>query len=574
MRKTVILFVLCAVFARAGRLSALPAQKILYPGDWAYQALETLSMEQRLVFLSGSSLTVIQAERMLADIDDRDLSPAGQALYERLRAYLAKPALVSRFSGLFNFDIAPALQPELYYKTSEDLPWIYGRNQRQPFAAFPLGFSISSYVAMESDLYFGENRRLSEARDNYFNFPFDKMIDGVQPIDTNMPKRAYLSIGFPFGQGFGLNFKIGLGDEILGRTSTGSVIFSDNMRGFSYGTLSFYAPFISYTASAMELEVTKYLYLHHLQLRILKRLSFGLAEGVMVNASFERRYLNPMMIFHSFSAWESYDDYNADLANHPEQYTKGESRIGSYLGITADFRPWKYGRFYGLAAMNQFQIPSEREDEDATVPDGLAFQLGYESWIPLSLRLFNRDCQGHLWFGLEGVYTYPYMYILADKGWSYYRESTEVSNGAIREWVGSPFGPDSAAGTIWAGYQDSSLWSLSLSFLYLAQGPNSDPAIFARPNREYYSRTRDQMLSRSPTGTASHTYQLSLKAEWSPLDWLSLSFRPGYRIVSNYARQEGRLEQGLELVLSARLVPKLSLGAAARGQGPEGRALE
>ncbi|MDR1635948.1 MAG: hypothetical protein LBR93_01290, partial [Treponema sp.] len=390
---------------------------------------------------------------------------------------------------------------------------------------------------------------------------------GVQPIDTNMPKRAYLSMGFPFGQGFGLNFKIGLGDEILGRTKTGSIIFSDNMRGFSYGTLSFYAPFISYAASAMELEVTKYLYLHHLQIRILKRLSFGLVEGVMVNAPFEIRYLNPMMIFHSFSAWESYDDYNADLANHPDQYSEGESRVGSYLGITLDFRPWKYGRLYGLAAMNQFQIPSEKEDQDSTVPDGLAFQLGYESWIPLSGRLFNRDYRGHLWFGLEGVYTYPYMYILEDKGWSYYRESTEVSNDPIREWVGSPFGPDSAAGTFWLGYRDSSLWSLSLSFLYLAQGPNSDASIFAKPNRAYYSHTRDQMLSMSPSGTVSHTYQLTLSAKWSPLDWLSLSCQPGYRIVSNYAHQKGRLEQGFELVFSARLVPKLPFGDQSRLTG-------
>jgi hypothetical protein len=555
------------VFVCAGRLSALPAQKILYPGDWAYDALETLSMEQRLVFLAGSSLTVTQAERMLADINDQELSPAGKALYGRLRAYLGKPPLVSR--GPFSFDIAPALQPELYYKSNGDLPWIYGRNQRQPFAVFPLGFSLSSYVAMESDLYFGENRRLSNANDNYFNFPFDKIIGGVEPIDTNMPKRAYLSMGFPFGQGFGVNFKIGLGDEILGRTKTGSIIFSDNMRGFSYGTLSFYGPFISYAASVMELEVTKYLYLHHLQLRIMKRLSFGLVEGVMVNAPFELRYLNPMMIFHSFSAWESYDDYNADLAD-PARYDKEESRVGSYLGITLDFRPWKYGRFYGLAAMNQFQLPSEKEDEDATVPDGLAFQLGYESWIPFSGRFFNREYRGHIVFGLEGVYTYPYMYILADRGWSYYRESMEVSNDPVREWVGSSFGPDSAAGTVWAGYRDSSLWSLSLSFLYLAQGPNSNAGIFTLPNRSYYSTTREQMLSTSPTGTASHSYRLSLDAKWSPLGWLSLSFQPAYRIVSNYGHQEGRLEQGLELVFSARLVPELSF----KNRAPERRFLE
>jgi hypothetical protein len=239
--------------------------------------------------------------------------------------------------------------------------------------------------------------------------------------------------------------------------------------------------------------------------------------------------------------------------------------VGSYLGLAVDFRPWKYGRFYGLAAMNQFQIPSEKEVEDSTVPDGLAFQLGYESWVPFAGRMFNRDYSGHLNFGLEGVYTYPYMYVLWDKGWSYYRESTEVSNDAIREWVGSPFGPDSAAGTIWLGYQGSSWgspqgephWSATLSFLFLAQGENASTAIFDKPGRSYYSQTRNDMLSMSPSGTVSHTYRITVNAKWSPLDWLSLSMEPSYKIVSNYAHQKGRMEQGIELVFSARLVPKL-----------------
>jgi hypothetical protein len=564
MKKIAMLFVFCTALISAGELFGLPAQKILYPGDWAYEALETLSMEQRIVFLAGSSLTVVQVERMLGDINDEELSPSGKILYDRLRSYLGKAPLVSRFEGLFTFDVAPALQPEFYYKSNDDLPWVYGRNDRQPFAVFPLSFALSSYVAMESDLYLGENRMLSNANDNYFNFPFDKFIDGVEPIDTNMPKRAYLSMGFPFGQGLGLNFKIGLGDEILGRTKTGSVIFSDNMRGFSYGTLSFYAPFISYAAGVMELETTKYLYLHHLQISLLKRLSFGLIEGAMVNAPFELRYLNPLMIFHSFAGWETYEDYNEDLANNPSSYDKGDSRVGSYLGLTLDFRPWKFGRFYGLAAMNQFQLPSERDGSGDSVPDGLAFQLGYESLIPVSGRLFNRDYSGHLKFGIEGVYTYPYMYILANKGWSYYRESQEVGNDDdIREWVGSPFGPDSAAGTVWLGYQGSSWgfsqgephWSASLSFLFLVQGENSSAAIFDDPG--YYKRSRSEMLSTTPSGTAAYTYLITLNAKWAPLDWLFLAMEPSYRIV-NFDREQS-LEQSVELVFSARLVPKLPL---------------
>jgi hypothetical protein len=543
----VLLFCGTAVFS-------LPAQKILYPGDSIYDDLTALSMEQGVVFLSGSAITVAQAELMFAKINDEELSASGKILYERVRSFFAKPATISRFDGLFALDFNPGLQPELYYKTNDALDWIYDHNSRQPFLSLPVSVSVSSYITLESELYIRENRRFSHVDNNYFNFPFETYIDSVTPIDTNAPKRAYLSAGFPFGKGFGVHVKFGLGDDTLGRTKTGSIILSDNMRGFSYGNLTLYAPFISYAASVMELEVTKYLYLHQLQLKILDRLSLSLIEGVMVNAPFEIRYVNPIMIFHSFSAWESYGDYNEQIGNDTS-LGSGDSRVGSYLGISVDFRPWKKGRFYGLFAMNQLELPGERTS-DSKVPDGLAFQWGYESWLPVA-GLFSENSVGHVTFGLEGVYTYPYMYILGDKGWSFYREFTEVSNGSIRDWVGTSFGPDSAAAAFWVGYHDLSRWSAELFFLFLAQGVNADTAVFDLPNRGYTPQSPAEATASSPTGKASYTYLIKTKGRVSPKKWLDIVLQPAYKIVSNHNHISDNLEHGFELALSVRFIPEL-----------------
>jgi hypothetical protein len=528
---------------------SLPEQKIFYPDHWIYDALTALSMEQGLVFFNGSTLTAGRIGQMLERMEPDALSPGGLRLYDRVRAALAEGGALSLSSHVLRFDLDTALQPEWYVKTNENLGWVYDRNQRKPFFPFGAAFSLASYVTIESDAYFGENRRLSEAHDNYFNFMYDKMIDGVQNFDINLPKRAYLSAGFPFGQGMGVNARLGIGDDFIGRTRTGSIILSDNMKEPSYASLTFYTPYLQYTADVMELEVTKYFYLHRINVNVFDRLSFTMVEAVMVNAPFELRFLNPLMMFHGLTAWETYDvdgGYNDQLAND------AGPRVGSFLAMIFDGRIWKYGRLYGMVAMNQLEVPGER-GPNSKVPDAFAFQGGYESFLPVS--------SGYVNFGLEGVYTFPYMYVFESSHWSYVRESKEVSNPAlIREWTGTPFGPDSVAGTVWGGYQDSSLWSVGLSFLMAVQGEKSGKDIFDRP--PYFPTSHGEIFAVSPTGTPTYTYVISAVGAWSPRDWLHLSLRPAYKIVegppryANYTNQAER-GQGFELSLSAQFRPRI-----------------
>jgi hypothetical protein len=532
------------LFLCGSAVFSLPKQKIIYPGDPIYDSLTILGLEQGIVFLSGSTLTVMQIEQMLERVEPDALSDSGRALYDKLRATLAEPGALSLSSHILQFDFFPALQPELYFKTNENLGWIYDRNDRKPFLPFGVAFSLDSYMTIEADAYFGENRRLSEAHDNYFNFMYDKMIDGVQSMDINLPKRAYISAGFPFGLGMGINFRLGIGDDFVGRTRTGSIILSDNMKEPSYANLTIYTPYLKYTADVMELEVNKYWYLHRINVNVFDYLSFSMLEGVMVNAPFELRFLNPLMMFHGLTAWETYNvpgGYNDQIDNHDG------SRVGSFLGMVFDGRIWKNNRLYGMVAMNQLEVPGERHP-DSTVPDAFAFQAGYESFVPLS--------SGYLSFGLEGVYTFPYMYVLESVHWSYVRESKEVSNpDLIREWTGTPFGPDSVAGTLWAGYQSASPWSVFFSFLMAVQGEKSGTSIFDTPS--LYPTTHEEILLTAPTGTCSYSYTFTVTGKWSPLDWVHLSLQPACKFVNGYGNDAGRFEQGFEVTFSAQVTPRI-----------------
>jgi hypothetical protein len=550
--KAVIVPVLFGFFGAA--LFAFPAQKILFPGDRAYDILAILSLEQGKVFFSDSSLTVSQFEKILSEIDEEALSPQARLRYDELREYLKSSPWFNWEYDAFSGGLDLVFQPELYYKTSEETPWIYDGHSRNALALIPMGFSLGPYISLEMDLYAGQNEYAATLHDNYVNIP----LDPVSQFDIHFPKRAYLSSGYPFGKASGVNFAIGVGDDFFGRTRTGSVILSEYLERIVYAQLSFYSPVFKYTAEVMQYEVNKYQYMHYFQVRPHRKISISLAEGVMVNAPLELRFLNPLTVFHGNEAYKTYNDYNKDLdgkvgRSDPDSSTYtvidpvGGSRIGSYFGVKIEFQPLRYFRFYGLFSMDQLQLPIEESNwEEGLTPNAMAFQAGFEAAIPAF--------RGHLRFGLEGVYVQPYMYVLWDKKWSFYKEVPELGQMDLNYWTGTPFGPDSIAGAFWLGYEDiPSNWSAELGFVFSAQGKRSGFDIFKddgyRPTHKVYDVTVP------PTGTPVYTYTVKVSGSWSPKKWLELSMQPGYRIVNNYRHIEGDINHGFETALSAKFRP-------------------
>jgi hypothetical protein len=539
MKKSILgnIFCLCLALCPGGPVFSLPDQKLIYPGEWPYEALTALSLEKRTIFFSGASLTVGRFKAMLSEIDGESLSPAGKVLYERLGDYLAGDSCFSIGLGAFSFDADPALNPELYLRTEKDLDFIYDNYRRRSLAVLPLALSFSPYLSAGMDIGADQTWDSLYRKDNYTNLPLGNT------FSFNMPRRAYLNLGLPLKNLSGILFRIGIGEDFVGRTRTGSIILSDRMKDVSYAALSLYSPVAEYGATIAQLDTNKYFYFHHIDARFFKRVSLSLVEGLLVNAPMELRYLNPVMIYHSFSAFNDYGDYNvSEPALDPR-----DSRTASFFGTRLDVQLVKHLRFYGLCAFNEVQTIGERENEpDVLKADSLAFQAGLESMIPVS--------RGYWSFGVEGVYTYPFVYISRDKRWSFYKPETGKS-GEIRFWTGSPFGPDSLAATAWGGFHAPS-WSLSASFLFLVQGERSSLDIFDYDDyHPWRTGSLEETRLKTPTGIPGYTSQAGLSFSWSPKGWLTLKAEPGYSISVNHNHREGNFRHGFEAVFAVRVTP-------------------
>jgi hypothetical protein len=536
-----------------GGLFALPAQRIIPPDSWVYEALSILSREQGRIFLNDSSLTVIQVRVMLEELDTEKLSAEGLRLFDELGSFLDSADSVNFKSDAFGIGIGWALQAEGYYKTNPEIPWIYDYHRRDPLARATLSIFLGPWFSAEMEPYIGTNEYAATLHDSHINLP----VDPVSQFDIHFPKWGNFSVGTPVGKASGFNFAIGIGNDFWGRTRTGSIVHSEYPERISYARLSLYSPYVKYGAEIMQHQVNKYQYMHFLHFRFFGKVTFSLTDGVMANAPLELRFLNPASIFHGFEAYKTYADYNRDIGNIDVEDPTGDSRIGSYLGVKLEVQPWKYMRFYGLFAMNQLQLGVEKDNwkEDLT-PDALAFQGGADFSLP-----FRR---GFWTFGLEGVYTYPFMYVLHDKHWSFYKQVDEVDNMKVRYWLGTPFGPDTIAGTLWLGYHRLDTWSLEFSFVCAAQGERSGTDIFDREADYYRPSPKYYDMVVPPTGIPATTYTFSLRGTYNPLPWLRLSFEPGYRIITNAGHVSGRTEQGFEFILAASVRPKFGPLAEAR----------
>ena len=580
LSKRILVGVFC--FLSNSLLFSLPPEKILHPGDWAYDALAVLSREQAIVLLSDSRITVAQMEKHMAEIDPSSLSESGLLIYDRLAAYLASDPWLGFESGAVSGWLDLVLQPEIYYKTNENIPWIYNDHPRNPIFQAPVGFSLGPWITAEMDLYLGQNEYAATLHNNYINIP----LDPVAQTDIHFPKRAYMSAGFPVDETSGINLAIGIGDNFFGRTRTGSVIISEHLERTAYAQAAIYSPAFKYTAQVLQYEVNKYHYMHYIQARPHRKFSISLAEGIMVNAPLELRFLNPLTIFHSYESYKTYTDYNEELgyklhetgvdrlwdkdpATGRDLYDRAfdpnnHSRIGSYFGARLEFQPMPFTRFYGLFVMDVLDLPMKKDNwMEGLYPDAVGFQAGAEFSFPVK--------QGYLEFGLEGVYTYPYMYVLWDKGWSFFKEVPELDimkNPPLRYWTGTPFGPDTIAGTFWAGIRgfrgirgfgdsrSSAFWYSGLAFEFSARGERSELSVFDRDNSIDDTYRPSHMVydvTVPPTGIPVFTSSLSLRGEYSPREWLSMAFQPGYRYVVNAGHEEGRVERGFELAFSMAL---------------------
>lgn len=101
-----------------------------------------------------------------------------------------------------------------------------------------------------------------------------------------------------------------------------------------------------------------------------------MVEGSLVHAPFELRFLNPLMIMHSFAGWTEYV-----TPEENERYAEGH--FCAIMSFTFDFTPIKNLRIYGIYNQIEMQLGGEKKSYiGQSYPDSIGGQLGVEFIIP------------------------------------------------------------------------------------------------------------------------------------------------------------------------------------------------
>ena len=542
----------CAVFfllivssrLYAQTVNSFNSSQVLAPDHWIYDSLKTLGMEQKKVFFNENSMMTVSELRFYFEQLDEDLlSPEGQELYEEARVFLYENDSLIELTP-FRFDIGLKLNAEGYYKTSDEIPWSFRYNYKDNLATFPIKAGFSDYVTLQTDPFLGKAHYGSYRNENYTNVPYRE-----GDFEFLFPRFAYGSLAGSFN-GWGANIHIGKEGFQIGDTKIGSVIYNRTFETDAYVNLNLFSEYFKYSMDIVQISHEKWFYIHQFTVRPHKSFKVSVLEGSMLNAPFEIRYLNPLMVMHQFSSWTEYDK-----GGYPENH------FCAYLAGLFDWQPFDNLRIYGLYTQNELQLPTERDKEGLLYPDSLGGQLGVEVKIPF---------KGGYWNGFtEAIYTSPYLYVKQNPESSLYRERNDnLVNDKILSWVGSPFGPDTFGVKAGFGYEQVRKWSANLSYFFLGKGENGFELFETEKNKNdvytYYPRisyeenqtdaqykesladARNMWLS----GRPMYVNQISAEGQYYINRKLSTSFRTIYTFIFNAGHEKGRFAHGVEFDIS------------------------
>ena len=507
-------------------------------GHWLYDAISDIEIDfGRWNFVDHTPLTVMELRGMLEEIPVEKLSEAGRAQYFHAMEYFDQFDF-SLDAGIFSLGIEPKLNIDGFAKSNQSLKWLYNYHERQRLAEAPVRISLSDYLTVNMGLGVGQRRSYMTRHYNYVNHVF--MEDAFDP---NITHNTYLSSGYRWNNGVGVNLNFGIGSHNYGRASLGSIIQSDWLTELPYGTLRLYSPIFTYAFNVQQLNQKVTMYNHEIDFRLWKRFTFGFLEGGAAYDVFDMKFLNPFGIFHAYELNNQYDWI-------------------SYMGVKFNYVPCKNLRLYFLISKTEHQMFTEQTSGAGALPEGRGLQGGVDLQFPVA--------SGFLKFNLEGYYASPYLWIKQSPNWSLVSAKGD-DKGPSYEWIGSPVGPDSIAGKISASYERPGRWSVALNYIFAARGEFASDDIFTKygwinghtTERRYEGHwiyvDNDNPGNRygrefsSPHGIAEYDNVIYVRASWSPLKWLTLVGQPAYIFVFNHNHKTGNFRQGFEMALSCRM---------------------
>jgi hypothetical protein len=310
------------------------------------------------------------------------------------------------------FHVRAALEGR--FRSDTGVPWQKKDNTSQALIGLPFHFFFSDNF----ELFF---EPVLAADPWYYNHPVSKWGSNVpwaDRIDLNMPLRAFAALG-----GAWWTFQIGRDRLSFGPGRTGNMAVSDTPDYYDFARISFFSDVFKYSvlvsqmplnaehlvadASSLALpppamgydllETTnRYLYFHRLDIRLFKKFSIGISEGVMAgNSPLELRFLNPVTVFHSFFSWLDYPEWGA----------AGGDMNGSLFSLDLEWAFLPGWALYSQIVMNEFSTPYESSRYPDQPPPGMGYLLGAEYAVPLGSWALS--------FYAELVYADPFLYTLS-----------------------------------------------------------------------------------------------------------------------------------------------------------------
>ena len=538
LKKLFIVFALVSALLPPAFSASRRGSDLVPSGHWVYDALSQIEIDfGRWNFVDHTPLTVMELKGILEEIPYEKLSKPAQEQYLRVRDYFDQIDF-SLDAGIFSLGIEPKLNVEGYVKSDSELKWLYDCHDRSRLAEAPVRITVSDYLTVFMGLAVGQRRSYMLKNDNYVNHIFVE-----DAFDPNLTRVTYLSSGYRWSNGVGVNLNFGMGSHNYGRASLGSIIQSDWLTELPYGTLRLYSPIFTYAFNVQQLNQKVTMYNHEIDFRLWKRFTFGFLEGGAAYDVFDMKFLNPFGIFHSYELNNQYDWI-------------------SYMGVKFNYVPCKNLRLYFLISKTEHQMFTEQTSGAGALPEGRGLQGGVDLQFPVA--------SGFLKFNLEGYYASPYLWIKQSPNWSLVSAKGD-DKGPSYEWIGSPVGPDSIAGKISASYERPGRWSVALNYIFAARGEFASDDIFTKygwinghtTERRYEGHwiyvDNDNPGNRygrefsSPHGIAEYDNVIYVRASWSPLKWLTLVGQPAYIFVFNHNHKTGNFRQGFEMALSCRM---------------------
>jgi hypothetical protein len=244
------------------------------------------------------------------------------------------------------------------------------------------------------------------------------------------------------------------------------------------------------------------------------------------NTPLELRYLNPLMIFHSFFSGWDYPDWLGDELN------------ASIFSVDLNWAIWRSLLFYGQFVLNEFATAYERERwPDTQDPNGLGFLAGLEY-----SHSFGR--WGALFYS-EFVYTDPYLYH-DNSPFASFVSMRYLSISPERErryqWIGYGEGRDAIVFALGARLFRGDALNFSGKLSFVTHGE--------RTIRWNQHKGRPYNQETTPTGVAEHSVTFGLGADWKPIPSLTLSLSGAFIAVRDAGHISGQNEYGIEAGLS------------------------